>query len=93
MSDTIELQGCEHCGKETDISKMHSMADCWFCSDCLEHWQKCFDTCEHKWSPHTDSMGDHGQVCENCSGFVFDQHFDDLFGPGALAALNAEESQ
>lgn len=66
----IELQGCERCDKENPIQTMTMMDDCWFCQECVTDFQKHFDACDHKWSPHVDCMGDDGQYCERCSGFV-----------------------
>lgn len=75
MSETIDLQQCEHCDKEFPIETMTSMEDCWFCEKCVVDWQDCFDRCEHRWSaePHHGAMGDVGRVCERCSGFVSDE--------------------
>jgi hypothetical protein len=83
MSEQIELQGCEHCGKDHNLETMRMMSDCWFCEDCTADFQKHFDACSHKWSPHVDEMGDPGQYCEHCSGFVRDEDFPALFGESA----------
>lgn len=72
-TEAVELQGCEHCSKEFPIETMRRMSDCWFCESCTDEFQKNFDVCDHKWSPHTDEMGDHGSYCERCSGFVRDE--------------------
>jgi hypothetical protein len=79
MSETIELQACERCSKETSLESMSMMEDCWFCADCTADFQKHFDACDHKWSPHVGSMGDPGQYCERCTGFVADEDFATLF--------------
>jgi hypothetical protein len=55
------------------------MEDCWFCESCTNEFREAFKICEHKWSPHTDVMGDPGQYCEHCSGFVRDEDFPRLF--------------
>jgi hypothetical protein len=83
-SEKPELQACEHCGNEFPIQTMRRMPDCWFCELCCADFQKQFDACDHKWSPHTDEMGDPGQYCEHCSGFVRDEDFTALF-PSPLA--------
>jgi hypothetical protein len=79
MTDTIELQGCERCGKEADLETMTRMEDGWMCQPCDGAFRKAFDACRHTWSPHTDQMGDEGQYCENCSGFVRDEDFPAMF--------------
>jgi hypothetical protein len=79
MSEAIELQGCEHCSKEFPIETMQHMEGNWFCEVCTNEFQEAFKICEHKWSPHTNEMGDPGQYCENCSGFVSDDDFPRLF--------------
>src|SRR6185312_7060519 len=68
VSETIELQTCEHCQKDKDLSTMTRMDDCWFCAGCTAGFQKHFEACDHKWSPHIDSMGDEGQCCDRCTG-------------------------
>jgi hypothetical protein len=83
-SEKIELQACEHCGNELPIQTMRMMSDCWFCELCAADFQKQFDACDHKWSPLTDEMGDPGQYCKRCSGFVRDEDFTTLF-PSPLA--------
>lgn len=65
-----DLQGCERCSKEFDIETMSMMDDCWFCESCVADFQKTFDACQHQWEPHTDTMGDAGQYCSKCTGFV-----------------------
>lgn len=82
-SNVVEMQGCEHCSKEFPLETMRMMEDCWFCEACTNEFQEAFDTCKHKWSPYTDTMGDPGQVCEKCSGFVNDDDFPLLFGVAA----------
>lgn len=79
MSEIVELQGCERCGKENPIETMRLMEDCWFCKECTDEFDAEFKSCDHKWSPHIDSMGDPGQYCERCSGFVRDEDFPLLF--------------
>lgn len=68
MSD--DMQGCERCQKENPIETMTMMDDCWFCQACTSEFQAAFASCEHNWSPHVDQMGDAGQYCERCTGFV-----------------------
>jgi hypothetical protein len=84
VSEAIELQVCEACSKERPIETMTLMEGCWFCGPCVDDFQKTFDACDHSWSPHTDDMGDPGQVCSKCSGFVRDEDFPALFGAPAL---------
>jgi hypothetical protein len=86
-SEKIDLQACEHCGKEYPIETMHSMSDCWFCYRCTVSFEKAFDACDHKWSPHVDAMGNSGQHCERCSGFVTDEAIL------SSAALDKEEGK
>lgn len=66
----MEMQTCEHCDKDFPIEQTTIMDDCWFCLGCVAEFQKQFSACSHQWEPHTDSMGDAGQYCTNCSGFV-----------------------
>lgn len=80
MSETIELQGCEHCNKEYDLESMTRMGDGWFCEGCCADFQANFDACDHLWSPAVDDMGDEGQHCPKCCGFVCDGNFEALFG-------------
>lgn len=80
MSETAELETCEHCDKDADIGSMTLMEGCWFCAPCVADFQKTFDACDHKWSPHVNEMGDPGQCCERCTGFVCDDDFPALFG-------------
>ncbi len=84
-----ELQGCEHCGKDFPLETMRMMSDCWYCEGCTAEFQKHFDVCAHSWSSHVDEMGDAGQYCEHCSGFVRNEDFPRLFGKSAPAALSA----
>ena len=79
MSETIELQTCEHCSKDFNLESMRRMDDCWFCESCTADFQKHFDACDHKWSSHIDQMGDEGQYCERCTGFVRNEDFFALF--------------
>ena len=83
MSETIELQTCERCSKDDNIETMTLMEGCWFCAPCVEDFQKHFDACDHKWSPYVNEMGDLGQCCERCTGFVCDEDFPLLFGIAA----------
>lgn len=83
MSKIVDLQGCEHCGNSFPIETMRLMEDCWFCEKCTDDFQNHFDSCDHKWSPYVDQMGDPGQVCERCTGFVRDEDFPLLFGQPA----------
>jgi hypothetical protein len=83
VSEQIDLQGCEHCGKEFNICSMRMMEDAWFCETCTSEFQEAFAVCEHQWSPHTDQMGDAGQVCEKCLGFVRDEDFGRMFKSAA----------
>jgi predicted nucleic acid-binding Zn ribbon protein len=69
-----ELQGCESCGKEFDLSICSMTADgCWICEGCDAEFREAFATCAHDWEPHVDDMGDPGVYCKNCSGFVRDE--------------------
>lgn len=85
MTEQVELQCCEHCGKEFPLETMRSMDDCWFCAGCTADFQKHFDACDHEWSSDIDAMGDTGQYCQKCSGFVRDDDFDDLFGAPSVS--------
>jgi hypothetical protein len=80
MTETIDLQSCERCSKERPIETMTIMEDCWFCQECVDAFQKQFDACDHSWEPHTDVMGDAGQYCSKCTGFVRDEDMPVLFG-------------
>ena len=80
MSEAIELQGCECCDQEKNLELMTRMSDGWFCEDCYANFKTHFDACDHKWVPEVDDMGDEGQYCEKCSGFVCDGNFAALFG-------------
>lgn len=71
----VEMQTCEHCSKDFPIESMRMMSECWFCEACTDDFHKHFETCDHKWSPHTDEHGDAGKYCENCSGFVRNEDF------------------
>jgi hypothetical protein len=83
MTEKIELQTCEHCSKDANLETMTLMESCWFCADCTADFQKHFDACDHKWSPHVDEMGEPGQCCERCTGFVRNEDFPTLFGAAA----------
>jgi hypothetical protein len=61
------------------------MGDGWFCEDCYAEFKTHFDACDHKWTPDIDDMGDDGQYCEKCSGFVRNEDFPSLFGRAASA--------
>lgn len=65
-----DMQACEACRSEHPIQTMTLMEGCWFCEACDGKFREAFATCDHKWSPHTDEMGDLGQYCERCTGFV-----------------------
>lgn len=78
MSEAIELCTCEDCSKDHDVTTMTIMEGCWFCKPCTDDFQAAFDACTHKWSPHTNEMGDQGQYCERCTGFVADEDFPQL---------------
>jgi hypothetical protein len=80
MSAVIELQGCECCGEEKNMQTMERMADGRICLDCYVGFKTNFDACDHEWRPDIDDMGDHGQCCLKCSGFVCDDSFAELFG-------------
>jgi hypothetical protein len=92
VSETIELQTCEHCSKDANIETMTLMDGGWFCAECTADFQKHFAACDHRWSPHTDEMGDPGQYCEHCTGFVRDEDFQALFDrpPPSLAQRQGE---
>jgi hypothetical protein len=79
MIETIELQACESCEKEHPLDKMRMMEDCWFCEDCTNGFHSVFQVCDHKWSPYRRAMGDIGQYCDRCCGFVRDEDFPLLF--------------
>lgn len=65
-----EMQGCERCAKEFPIQTMATMEDCWFCEACVAEFQQQFSICSHSWEPHIGTMGDSGQYCSRCTGFV-----------------------
>lgn len=71
----IDLQGCEHCSKEFPIEQMSRHEDVWICQECDAAFREHFKTCEHDWEPHVDAMGDDGQCCKKCSGFVRNEDF------------------
>jgi ribosomal protein L37AE/L43A len=75
MSDILDLQACEVCGSKHPIENMTMMEDCWFCPKCVLDFKTGFDSCTHRWTPHTDTMGDSGWYCERCTGFVNDDYF------------------
>jgi hypothetical protein len=79
MAEQVELQACEHCSKELPVETMEIMDDCWFCSGCTAEWRAIFDACEHRWEPHVDQMGDEGQYCTRCMGFVCNEDMPVLF--------------
>jgi hypothetical protein len=79
-ADEIEMQGCEHCSKEFPLEEMTRQADGWFCEGCYAEFKKHFDACDHIWEPEIDDMGDEGQYCAKCCGFVCDGNFEALFG-------------
>lgn len=84
MSEQGDLQCCEHCGKEFPIEDMMMMGDSgFFCECCYAEWKVIFDSCNHQWEPQVDEMGDDGQYCTRCSGFVVNESFPDLFGKPA----------
>lgn len=68
-----DMQGCERCSKEHPIETMTMMEDYWFCAECVADFQQLFDGCNHKWEPHTDTMGYPGRCCSRCTGFVRDE--------------------
>lgn len=75
--------GCEHCDKEYPIEEMGMMGDCWICQPCIDEWRGIFNACDHRWEPHVDVMGDDGQCCTKCNGFVANENFPALFGKPA----------
>jgi len=83
--DEIETQACEHCNKEVPLEDMTRQSDGWFCEDCYAEFKANFDACDHLWSPDVDDMGDEGQYCPKCCGFVADGNFESLFGKPAPA--------
>lgn len=91
MSNAIELCTCEHCNKDRNITTMTIMEGCWFCKSCTDEFQATFDACDHKWSPHTNEMGEPGQYCERCIGFVANEDFPKLFGATALVPHDGEK--
>ncbi len=80
MTETIELIGCEACGKSYDVEQMTIMEDCWFCPSCVKDFEEAFAACDHRWSPHTDSHGDPSQYCDKCGGVVSDEDFERVIG-------------
>lgn len=76
MTDTIEMCGCEHCGKDFPFDdNMVRMADCWFCGGCYAEWKAEFDKCEHAWEPEDSEFGEPGRYCHKCCGFqLLDAH-------------------
>lgn len=78
MAEDVDLQGCEACGTEHPIEDMHMMEDCWFCTKCTEEWRAGFAVCDHTWEPHVSTMGDEGQYCTKCAGFVANEDFASL---------------
>lgn len=73
MPEPIDMQGCESCGNQFPVESMQLMEDNWICEGCYGEWKKEFDTCDHRWKPHTNSMSEPGRICERCSGFVADE--------------------
>ena len=69
MSDTIDLQGCEHCAKDFTIENMTSMGDFWICQECYTDWKAEFDKCDHAWEPEDSEFGEPGRYCHKCCGF------------------------
>jgi hypothetical protein len=86
MDDT-ELCGetftCEHCEKDFPIEQQVDHIDVSFCTGCDAEWRKEFAACQHDWRPSHDDHGEPGQYCRNCTGFVLDEMFPDLFGKPA----------
>ena len=74
-----DIQACEFCSKEYPIEDCMSMEDSWICQPCYAAWKAEFDACNHEWEPHMDSMGDAGQYCTRCSGFVSDEDMPAMF--------------
>lgn len=70
MADPIDMQGCEHCGKEFPIETMHMMEDCWMCDACVTEWKKEFDACAHEWAPYINEFGEDSKICHKCNGVV-----------------------
>lgn len=72
-SSAVEMQGCEHCGKEFPFDdNMTMMGEYWFCHGCYTEWKAVFDACDHHWTPEESEFGDPGQYCDKCHGFVED---------------------
>lgn len=73
MTEKPDLQQCESCTKEYPIQSMQMMEDNWICEDCYVEWKAEFDSCAHRWKPHTGTMSEPGRICERCSGFMADE--------------------
>jgi len=86
-----DLQTCEHCGKSTDIEECHRHEDVWLCDSCDKEWREHFKKCDHNWTPHVNEMGEDGQYCTRCAGFVCDEDFPLLFGKSAPSAGKCRE--
>jgi uncharacterized Zn ribbon protein len=84
----IEFQGCEHCDKEYSIEDMTMMGEFLLCPPCVDEWQGVFNVCKHEWEPEIDEMGDDGQYCTKCCGFVRNGDFPILFGKPAPGTPN-----
>lgn len=67
--ENVDLQGCEHCGKEFPVETCHMMSDVWICDGCYKDWKKIFDACQHEWEPEESEFGEPGQYCHKCCGF------------------------
>lgn len=79
MEDTLDMQGCERCSKESRIETMRMMEDCWFCAECTAEWDQRFAACEHQWTPERGCNGDDGRSCARCGGFVSNEDMLVLF--------------
>lgn len=91
MSEPIDLQGCEHCGKEFPIEQCTMMVDCWYCESCCAEWRAIFDSCEHDWRDDYQD-GEKGVLCRKCNGFMPDF---EMTTPGgkASAAIKFEDGK
>ena len=69
IPDPVDLQGCEHCGKEFPLDECVTMVDCWYCDGCYKEWKAVFDACQHDWEPELSEFGEDGRYCHKCSGF------------------------
>lgn len=70
MEAAFDIQGCEFCGRSSPVETMTIHDDCWVCEACDANFREAFAKCHHEWRRHVDQMGDDGQYCARCAGFV-----------------------